>query len=301
MGKGFPGRSAAAKRGAQPSAPSQPYSHPGFSPCHLPRLQPPFLSISDLSCTGAGGWQFFSCREQPQKTEIISLLCWQLRKWQFFVFPIQEFLPIGQRPHMPVSPQKGQGRGGWGDPGRLRTWQWVSSGQVISLAKRHGLQWSCGGRGPIVGGRGHRLSTCRHKTGTGREVKATGNLESLWDFSEIQADLVFAAAPFYVEEARVHGRGLGGHIANLAGRVWEPALQTLGWSLPQTAPCTPWSCLRWGGRAVAGKTATAKIVRGKELESRQRSPLWHGGRGPYPHRSGALQACSCQQLRSLSL
>ena len=145
---------------------------------------------------GAGGWQFFSCREQPQKTEIISLLCWQLRKWQFFLFPIQEFLPIGQRSHMPVSPQKGQGRGDWGDLGRLMTGQWVSSGQVTSLAKRHGLQWSCGGRGPVVGGRDHQLSTCRHKTGTGREVKATGNPESLWDLSETQADWILLQPHF---------------------------------------------------------------------------------------------------------
>lgn len=50
----------------------------------------------------AGCWQFFSRGEQPQKIEIISLPRWQLRKWQFFLFPIQEFLPIGQRPQEPA-------------------------------------------------------------------------------------------------------------------------------------------------------------------------------------------------------
>lgn len=47
-------------------------------------------------------------------------------------------------------------------------------GQVTSLVKRHGLQWSYGGRRLVVGGGGHHLSTCRRKTGTSREVQATG-------------------------------------------------------------------------------------------------------------------------------
>lgn len=51
-----------------------------------------------------------SLPEQPQKIEIIFLLCWQQRKWPFFLFPTEEFLPIRQRPQTSTVLEKEQGR-----------------------------------------------------------------------------------------------------------------------------------------------------------------------------------------------
>jgi hypothetical protein len=65
-----------------------------LSPHHLPKLRLPVPSGSALSRMD---WLLavFLLPRTAQKIEIISLLCWQLRKWQFFLFPIQKFLPIG--------------------------------------------------------------------------------------------------------------------------------------------------------------------------------------------------------------
>lgn len=53
----------------------------------------------------------FSLSENShRKIEIIFLLCWQQRKWPFFLFPTEEFLPIRQRPQTSTVLEEEQGR-----------------------------------------------------------------------------------------------------------------------------------------------------------------------------------------------
>lgn len=92
---------------------------------------------------------------------------------------------------MPLSSQGRQGRG------ECRS----ARGQFTVLAKRRGLLWSCGGRGLDVGGGGDQLDPGTHATGTGRGVKATGNLESPVGLLRDLDRLGLAAAPIYRQEA----------------------------------------------------------------------------------------------------
>lgn len=65
----------------------------------------PFSPLAHGLATGS-----VSLPEQPQKIEIIFLLCWQQRKWPFFLFQMEEFLPIRQRPQTAMVPEEEQGR-----------------------------------------------------------------------------------------------------------------------------------------------------------------------------------------------
>lgn len=109
---------------------------PCFSSDHSPSSSSPLSPASGLM-EGAGGWQFLSPENSHRKFEIISLLCWQLRKWQIFYFYPRVSPYWTKRPHMPLSSRGGRAEG------ECRS----ARGQFTVLAKRRGLLWSCSGRG----------------------------------------------------------------------------------------------------------------------------------------------------------
>lgn len=91
--------------------------------------------------------------------------------------------------------------------------------------------WGC--RGLVVGGGVHQLSTCRHKTGTGREVKAT---ESPWDFSESWADWVEPQPHF--TEGRPEPTGVATQLIWVGGSGSQ-LCKSLGGFCSSLAPAHP--------------------------------------------------------------